>query len=167
MSGTTESGAVPVSVTLEQDHREIDARFATFGAALGSGTVDEAAFRAGSEGLRQHIWVEEQFHFPPLRSAGIFGPILVMLREHGEIWDLLDGISAALAAGSAAPALVGPFGRLEALLENHNVKEEQILYPAGDAQLDEDVAAQIRQALTDGQRPTDWSCEQSVGGRRA
>lgn len=154
MSQNTTVGAV-----LEQDHREIDSHFEAFAQALMDGRIEPTHFDAASEGLRHHIWVEEELHFPPLRAAGLLGPVLVMLREHGEIWDLLDRIEAALADGGDLAAARESFTRLAAVLGDHNMKEERILYPAGDAQLDPDTAEAIRSALATGTRPSGWACE--------
>lgn len=153
------SGA-SVGAVLEQDHREIDQHFAAFARRLEAGRVDAELFAAGATGLRRHIWVEEELHFPPLRAAGLMGPIMVMLREHGEIWDLLDRLDAQLAASAAAPDLAATWEEVARVLEAHNLKEERILYPSGDQVIDANTAAQILAAL-DGELPTGWTCEMS------
>lgn len=149
-------------VALEHDHRVIDAEFERFAAAFADGQVVADAFRGGARGLRHHIYVEEELHFPPLRAAGLFGPILVMLREHGEIWDLLDVIEAQLASGVEAAQLQDATRRLMDALDQHNLKEERILYPAGDAQLPDDIAVQIRAALASGDTPPGWTCHMAT-----
>ena len=53
-------------------------------------TADTAPVVRAMESLRRHIFLEEQLLFPPLREAGMIAPVLVMLREHGEIWQSLD-----------------------------------------------------------------------------
>ena len=87
------------------------------------------------------------------------GPVLVMLREHGEIWALLDALDTDVAAGTSAARLAQTFAQLEEALEQHNLKEERILYPAGDQVLDATVAEAVRGALSDGLMPADWVCE--------
>ena len=154
-----------VGAALEQDHRRIDEQLAQFGIGLAGGRVEHDVFRSAAADLRRHIWVEEELHFPPLRAAGLLAPVLVMLREHGRIWDLLDLIEGRLADGSAPSRMQVGYGQLETVLNEHNFKEERILYPAGDAQLDADVAAQIHTALTGGERPPDWVCQ--MAGRDA
>jgi len=151
---------VAVGAVLEQDHRVIDQHFATFAAKLAGGRVDTEQLGAGSTGLRRHIWVEEEIHFPPLRAAGMMGPIMVMLREHGEIWDLLDALDEGLADGADAATLTPTWESLAQTLEAHNLKEERILYPSGDQVIDEETAHQILEAL-DGELPEGWTCEMS------
>ena len=180
-----QDGVSPWLACLEADHRAIDDHFAAFGTALSEGRVEADALAAGAAlfacghgigtlafaphgrqwlaagaaGLRRHIWVEETIHFPPLREAGLFGPVLVMLREHGEIWALLDALDTDVAAGTSAARLAQTFAQLEEALEQHNLKEERILYPAGDQVLDATVAEAVRGALSDGLMPADWVCE--------
>ena len=154
-----QDGVSPWLACLEADHRAIDDHFAAFGTALSEGRVEADALAAGAAGLRRHIWVEETIHFPPLREAGLFGPVLVMLREHGEIWALLDALDTDVAAGTSAARLAQTFAQLEEALEQHNLKEERILYPAGDQVLDATVAEAARGALSDGLMPADWVCE--------
>lgn len=146
-----------IGMVLEQDHRQIDAHFETFAEGLANGRIERAELLAASDALRHHIWVEEELHFPPLRAAGLMGPVLVMLREHGEIWDLLDRIESLLDAESAA--LTATFGHLKAILDEHNFKEERIVYPAGDEQLDPETMASIRSAFDTGTRPAGWVCQ--------
>lgn len=152
-----------IGETLERDHRAIDAHFAAFATALADDRVEPSELQQATEGLKHHIWVEEEYHFPPLRAAGLVGPIMVMHREHGELWDLLDLLDTEVAAGNNPAALRETWSRIEALLDAHNLKEEQILYPAGDAQLDAAAAEQVATAFTTGQRPSDWTC--AMAGR--
>lgn len=148
-----------IGTTLEHDHHRIDAHFAAFAASLQTGApaLDELA--AGAEGLRHHIWVEEEVHFPPLRAAGLMGPLMVMEREHGQLWDALDAIQAGLATGEDVAERWASF---IALLEAHNAKEEQIVYPAGDQVLDEGAVDDVRDALATAM-PAGWVC--AMAGR--
>lgn len=148
-----------VGTVLEQDHQRIDAHFDAFARSLDEGGADAAAFAAGSTALRHHIYVEEEHHFPALRAAGLLGPILVMLREHGEIWDVLDELEATLGRGVPAAGLTAAWQRLERVLGEHNAKEERILYPAGDQALSEEIAEEVLTALSSGSTPPGWVCE--------
>ncbi len=143
---------------LEHDHHRIDDRFAAFAASLPEGWIDAAAFHEAADALRHHIYVEEELHFPALRAAGLLAPVLVMLREHGEIWDLLDLISTALADGDDATARAS-WPPLAHLLEQHNAKEERILYPAGDQMLPAEVADEVIATLTFGVTTPGWTCQ--------
>ncbi|MDN5877800.1 MAG: hemerythrin domain-containing protein, partial [Brevibacterium sp.] len=90
MDAQAEEQPVTVGEVLERDHHRIDGFFADFEESLSTGTINTEALAEGSGGLRHHIWVEEEYHFPAMRTGGLFGPVMVMLREHGELWDLLD-----------------------------------------------------------------------------
>lgn len=143
---------------LEHDHHRIDEGFARFAESLSGPAVDREAFDGAALALRHHIYIEEVHHFPVVRASGLMGPILVMLREHGEIWDLLDKVAAALDRGDDAEAkAVWP--QLADVLEQHNLKEEKIVYPAGDEKLPPEVAATIADELESGTTPDGWICE--------
>lgn len=144
---------------LEHDHHEIDHQFAAFVDSVRSGAPDLAPLRAAGEALRHHIWVEEEVHFPLARAAGLMGPVMVMLREHGLIWGALDRLDVLAAAPSPdVDAVLAAWAELESVLAAHNLKEEQILYPAGDAAFTPEQADSILVALRDGVRPDGWRC---------
>lgn len=89
-------------------------------------------------GLRRHIRFEENVLFPEFeRICGTSpdrGPTEVMRVEHRAIEALLEDVSLAAASG-VRPA--GPTrADLRALLHQHNVKEESVLYPLLDRALD-------------------------------
>lgn len=148
-----------IGAVLEADHHLIDTHFAAFAASLTTGEPSARDLAAAAEGLRHHIWVEEEFHFPPLRAAGQIGPIMVMLLEHGKLWDLLDAMEAGVAAGEPVAEY---WAELEPLLEAHNMKEERILYSSGDELLDASTADAVRRAMSE-PMPQGWVC--SMAGR--
>ena len=113
--------------------------------------------------LRRHIFLEEEFLFPPLRDAGFVAPIFVMLREHGELWRTMQAIEEALEAESADSLVPGQCKWLLAQLEKHNSKEEPILYPHADAVLGAPASAEPRAFLEQGRMPDGWVCAQAVG----
>ena len=148
-----------IAEILEEDHHHIDGRLATFVAGLDEGEVRPADFRASATALRRHIHAEEVHLFPPLRAAGMIPPVLVMLREHGIIWGLLERIDALLAVEPPeATALRQECDGLTERLEAHNMKEERIIYPAAEQTLDADTMASVRDAL-DEETPPGWRCE--------
>ena len=150
-----------VGQVLEDDHHVIDAHFATFAASLEAEEPDAAALKAGAAGLRHHIWVEETMHFPPLRAGGLMGPILVMLREHGQLWDLLRVLEQQGAAGAPAEARQ-TWAEFAAILEAHNAKEEQIVYPTGDELLSQEASDDVRYALESETMPDGWVCQMAT-----
>ena len=154
-----------VGEVLEHDHHRIDAWLEKFAEALTRGEVDADSFAQGTEALRHHIYVEEALHFPPLKRAGLFGPIMVMLREHGEIWDLLDQIQAGIEAEESPGQVYEVWQHLEHVLREHNLKEERILYPAGDDILDEEQSDDILSTLAEAEMPDGWRCEMAGDDR--
>ena len=151
--------APTVGDDLEHDHREIDEQFARFVASLESNDIDREALAAGAHGLRHHIWVEETLHFPPVRAAGLLAPVLVMLREHGEIWRLLENLENAVSRDFPREGITRVWQTLEEVLDAHNSKEEQILYPTGDQVLSPEQNDAVRAALADGTMPEGWRCQ--------
>lgn len=142
---------------LEREHHEIDAGLER---ALGDATARDALV-AAVVALRRHIYLEEEYLFPPLRSGGLMGPVLVMLREHGELWDALDEIDALLATDAAGEGLTTQLEVLLDQLDRHNAKEEPIVYAAADQRLDADAVAEINGLVETSALPDGWVCEQA------
>lgn len=139
---------------LEHEHREIDAGIEAY--TSGPTPDSRAQLLRATAALRRHIYLEEEILFPPLYAAGMVAPLLVMLREHGQIWDTLDSLERALDADpQAAPRLIR---QLTAQLQHHNLKEERIVYPQADTALPDPVATRLRAFLDSGQLPTGWVC---------
>jgi regulator of cell morphogenesis and NO signaling len=151
--------AVSLSQALEQEHREIDDAIKRCAdTAVASPEAGADLERAVAE-LRWHIYVEEELLFPPLRAAGMTGPILVMLWEHGQMWPILDTLDQALRDEVDQGTLHTSCRTLLILLKHHNPKEEKILYPQVDYVLGEDASGAIREFLTGGRVPADWMCQ--------
>lgn len=146
-----------LAAALEQEHHDIDGGIDAF-----RDTGDTAALGGAVAALRRHIYLEEVLVFPSLREAGLVAPVFVMLREHGEMWRVLDRMEA-----TADPAeLRALCDELDPQLQAHNGKEEPILYPQVDAVLDDDLAAVLREFLDSGAMPEGWVCEQAAGRPR-
>jgi hemerythrin-like domain-containing protein len=150
-------GVSELRTELEREHHEIDAAFEVL--AANDGAPAQAAVADTQNGiavLRRHIYFEEVSLFPPLRAAGLFGPVTVMLREHAEMWPLLDALAVDLAAdGNDAHRLAR---ELLTLLADHNSKEETILYATADSDLPEAQVAALRADLDATAMPADWTC---------
>lgn len=153
---------------LERDHREVDNTVEGYANGTATGTRAQLGLKRAVEELRRHIYVEEELLFPPLRQAGMTGPILVMLREHGQMWPILDTLDQALRDDASEEVLRSACRQLLALLQQHNPKEERILYPQVDQVLGVDEGIAIREFLDAGQVPTVWTCQrprpQGAGG---
>lgn len=146
-----------LALALQREHQEIDAGIDAYTAADHG---PEALSRAIGA-LRRHIYLEEEFLFPLLRQAepGLTAPILVMLREHAEIWPLLNELDRGAADGPGpdgpGPGLVR---QLTTRLLHHNLKEERVLYPRADAVLSASDADRLRAFLASGALPAGWVC---------
>lgn len=153
---------MPLQAALEHDHQAIDAAIEPF-AAGSSEALDREALHTALTALRRHIYLEEELIFPPLRAAGLVGPIMVMLHEHGQMWELLDELDRLLAAQGADNALIAPCRRLLVLLVHHNPKEERILYPQADPVLGAEEAQRLEGLLTTAAVPAGWVCRNRRG----
>ena len=146
-----------LAAALEREHREIDGGIEAFLAAQAEGRSRAEPLTQAIGALRRHIFLEEEFLFPPLREAGLFAPIFVMLREHGEMWRAMEVLEAQLGL-HAGTALSEGCHDLLAQLERHNTKEEAIVYPQADEVLTAPAAAGLRAFLAAGRVPAGWVC---------
>ena len=148
-----------LAAALEREHRDIDQNLAQFTEGLDRGEWRADSLDIAAVALRRHIYLEEKILFPPLRETGLVAPVAVMLREHGDIWQALDELQQAADAGIDSTVARRAYDELKYLLEAHNEKEEQILYPQADVVLDASTSARLRDFLTHGTLPTGWICE--------
>lgn len=146
-----------LSEALIREHDEIDAGVEAF-----AGQGDVQALRGAIVALRRHIYLEEEFVFPPLKEAGMMMSIFVMLREHGEIWDAMDTIEQSLDNGTGSDSIRDTCLGLLAVLSNHNAKEEPIIYPQADALLSPDAIDRLQQFIASGRMPEGWRCEKAA-----
>ncbi|MCC6238138.1 MAG: hemerythrin domain-containing protein [Dehalococcoidia bacterium] len=147
-----------LSAVLEREHRDIDENLALFTEGLESGEWRVRPLETAGAALRRHIYLEEELLFPSLRDAGQVAPVAVMLREHGDIWLALDELEQAAVVGGDGTVARRTYERLQYLLEAHNDKEEQILYPQADVVLDAATSTRLRDSLEHGTLPGGWVC---------
>lgn len=150
-----------LAAALEREHHEIDAGIAVFTSGLAAGMRDSEPLTRAMDGLRRHIYLEEKFVFPPLRAAGLMAPILVMLREHGEIWQTLDRLEAEMRDDVASDDVQHICSELATQLDRHNSKEESIVYPQADTALAPEVKDALSRFMDAGELPAGWVCEQA------
>ncbi len=124
-----------VADMLGEDHRRCDAEFSQAEAAAGKGDMARCAalhhaFRAS---LLHHFRMEEDVLFPGFEAAtgSTAGPTAVMRQEHQMMRELLETMQRAVEAGSSED-YVGAADTLMVLMQQHNMKEEGILYPMCD-----------------------------------
>ncbi len=119
------------------DHKVCDEAFARAEeAVLGShwepGLI---AFDTFSKQMARHFVMEEDVLFPALIDAGgPAGPVQVMRMEHAQMNELISQMAAA-AEIRDAQEYGGLSETLLIVMQQHNLKEEQILYPICDRML--------------------------------
>ena len=132
MSGSPEAPESGVVAFFTAEHRACDVLWAAVEAAAEAGDAAKTAtaWQDFERALRRHFEMEEQVLFPAFeRATGMQGgPTMVMRMEHQQVRGLLDQMASASARG-AWDDVVDQGDTLLMLLQQHNVKEEGILYP--------------------------------------
>src|SRR5690606_25590564 len=113
-------------------HVEIDAGIEAFTTGLASRERRVEPLTRAIAALRRHIYLEEEFLFPPLREAGFAAPILTLVGEHLRMWDLLGLLELELVDGTDDAGLHKTCRALMAALHHHNPREERTLYPSAE-----------------------------------
>ena len=132
-----------------QDHRNCDTCWAAVEASAdgGDAAATNAAWLKFDKTMRTHLQMEEDVLFPAFEAATgmTAGPTQVMRMEHQQMRGVLDQMAAALAAGDLQE-LLDQGDTLHLLIQQHNMKEEGILYPTAERSLG-DGWERIRAAL--------------------
>jgi len=117
------------------DHRACDETLASVekGLLAKAGAESDKAFARFRSQIEGHFNAEEQTLFPALEAAfaGGSAPVAVMRSEHTQVRELCDEVQGLIGRGEfdrAAQAV----DTLFSLLQSHNIKEEQVLYPMCD-----------------------------------
>jgi uncharacterized protein (DUF2249 family)/hemerythrin-like domain-containing protein len=131
-----------VTEFFQSDHRRLDSIYGRFSEDVREKRWEEAVekFRAFRFGLKRHIRIEEDILFPVFEEkTGMRegGPTFVMRGEHKEIQELLDEVLAST-EGKNPEGVFRAATFLLQMLADHNMKEENILYPESDAFLTEE-----------------------------
>jgi len=121
-----------ISRHFTEDHHRCDRLLAACETAIVAAdwnAADETA-KAFREALLHHFALEEEVLFPELELAnqGAAGPTRVMCMEHRQMRQLLDELGAAVRTRDG-DACLGDMETLHMLSQQHNAKEEGILYP--------------------------------------
>lgn len=121
------------------DHRACDARWVDVEAAAESNDADatKQCWAAFDAALRKHLGWEEQVMFPAFEQAtGMTegGPTFVMRSEHEQMRGLLGQMGSAAQTGDF-DELVDLGDTLLMLIQQHNQKEEHMLYPMAERAL--------------------------------
>lgn len=118
------------------DHRECDAAWAALEGAVSRGdAVKTAALWKDFEArMRRHLAMEEEVLFPAIEEATGMrggGPVAVMRYEHEQMRGLLAEMARRAASGDF-DGVLDQGDTLLMVIQQHNAKEEGILYPLAD-----------------------------------
>ena len=117
----------------EQDHRDCDARWTDVEELLDTSDIDLArvAWEKYDKSMRRHLAMEEEVVFPAFDANSSMagdGPVAGLKMEHKQMLGLLDQIGDAIDEDKAELAMdIGD--TLLMLVQQHNAKEEDMLYP--------------------------------------
>jgi iron-sulfur cluster repair protein YtfE (RIC family) len=132
---------------LGSDHHACDNVFASAEEAVARKDWDSARglFDRFQAAMARHLAMEEDVLFPAFESrTGMSGgPTEVMRMEHAQMRDLLQAMADAVATGNQNRYL-GLSETLNMLMQQHNLKEENMLYPMSDRVLGAERAAVIQ-----------------------
>ena len=123
-----------ISGFMSADHHACDDAFAIAEqAVLANNWSDaESAFNRFRAELARHFRMEKEVLFPTLVSAGgPAGPVQMMCMEHEQMNALIEQMAEAL-THQDAQKYGGLSETLLIVMQQHNLKEEQILYPIAD-----------------------------------
>jgi hemerythrin-like domain-containing protein len=120
---------------LGSDHRACDDLFASAEAAVAQKNWDSARslFERFQAAMAHHLAMEEDVLFPAFeaRTGMSGGPTQVMRMEHQQMRGLLSDMGRAMGEANQASYL-GLSETLNMLMQQHNLKEENMLYPMSD-----------------------------------
>ncbi|MDT3705421.1 MAG: hemerythrin domain-containing protein [Thiobacillus sp.] len=123
---------------LGSDHRSCDDLFASAEAAAAQKNWDSARslFDRFLAAMAHHLAMEEQVLFPAFeaRMGNSMGPTQVMRMEHEQMRALFQDMARA-AADADRNGYLGLSETLNMLMQQHNLKEENMLYPMSDQML--------------------------------
>lgn len=142
-----------ISSFLAADHRDGDRATVALEQAVDAGDWSGAAVQMDALGqsLERHFGAEEDLLFPALeeRRPAAVGPTSVMRDEHAQMRHLLAELRQALERRDAED-LLGLCETLLLVIQQHNTKEEHILYPMADAAFGQDAAAIVERLKASG-----------------
>ncbi|UCV19961.1 hemerythrin domain-containing protein [Ferribacterium limneticum] len=137
---------------MTEDHRRCDDLFAEAEQAVSKGNLDLAlvAFGHFRSAMLAHFDSEEKTLFPTFEAkTGMrMGPTQVMRMEHEQLRGLMDDAINALKTADAEDYL-GQADTLVIMMQQHNMKEENMLYPMCDQHLTAELPAVLERLETE------------------
>ena len=127
-----------ISSFLTADHRACDEEFANLENAVASGNWEESAIKLDKfiADLLHHFDMEEKVMFLSFEEVtGMTqGPTMIMKMEHNQMRQLLNALQEDLEKKDRNH-FFGVSESLMMLMQQHNMKEEQMLYAMADSHL--------------------------------
>ncbi|AXX94481.1 MULTISPECIES: hemerythrin domain-containing protein [Arcobacter] len=127
-----------ISSFLTADHRACDEEFANLENAVASSNWEEAKVKMEkfASDLLHHFEMEEKVMFPTFEEVTGMreGPTMIMTMEHNQMRQLLNSLKEDLEKKDKNH-FFGVSESLMMLMQQHNMKEEQMLYRMADAHL--------------------------------
>lgn len=121
-----------ISPFMTGDHRRCDEQFAVAERAVADGNWSEAteAYDRFHTAMERHFAMEEEVLFPAFDaiSGNAMGPTQIMRMEHRQMRALLASMAQAVTVRDV-DGYLGDAETLLILMQQHNMKEENILYP--------------------------------------
>lgn len=137
---------------MTEDHRRCDDLFAEAEQAVSKGNLELAlvAFGHFRSAMLAHFDSEEKTLFPTFEAkTGMRqGPTQVMRMEHEQLRGLMDDAINALKTANADEYL-GQADTLVIMMQQHNMKEENMLYPMCDQHLTAELPAVLERLETE------------------
>ncbi len=139
-----------ISQYLTEEHRKCDEIYAEAEKAVSEERWEDAEklFKEFREKTELHFRKEEEVLFPEFegRTGITMGPTQVMRYEHAQARELMDKLEEAL-RNRDKNSFLSAGESLMILIQQHNMKEEQILYPMTDQHLEGTDVIQKMSAL--------------------
>lgn len=124
-----------ISEHMTNEHKRCDRLYLEAEKAALEGEWDTARqkYQQFYQSMQQHFEQEETVLFPDFEESqgSTMGPTQVMRMEHEQMLELLDNIQHALEAEDK-DAFMGEADTLLMFMQQHNAKEEMMLYPMSD-----------------------------------
>ena len=139
-----------VNQYMTKDHRSCDEEFADLENIVDGGDFGKAEtlFKTFKEHMEHHFSMEEQVMFKEFNncSGGGCNPTSVMIMEHEQMRNLFAQMEDAIAKKDKNQFL-GASENLLFVMQQHNMKEEQIMYNLVDNSLNSEDIIQKMEAL--------------------
>ena len=149
----TTNDAIHTSIVgyMSFDHKRCDELYAEAEAAWNEGDSATATelLKSFDLGMKRHLGSEENILFPSFTAATGMegGPVQVMLMEHDQMRGVLTQMQEAMDADDLDTAFANG-DTMVILMQQHNVKEEGILYPMLEQHAGPDLEETIRNLQT-------------------